>query len=131
MFLPTASSFGEVFSLLWETLLYLDLLEKGSEVERLIVEIPTVSSVEETAKNLGLKKIHTETKNETFEFDNGALFVSSPLVEDYLLPGWLDFLDENEKERVKNKLAETIDDDCQEMSFRFSVKATLLVGEKK
>ena len=129
-FLPTASSFGDVFSFLWETLLNLDLLDKGAEVERLVTELPTVSKVEETAKKLGLTKIHTETKNEFFEFDDGASFVNSPLVENYLLPVWLDFLDENEKERVRNKLAQTIDDDCREMSFRFSVKATLLFGEK-
>lgn len=129
-FLPTASSFGEIFSLLWETLLNLDLLEKGAEVERLIIEIPTVSKVEEAAKSLGLKKIETVTKNESFEFDNGAAFVESPLAADFLFPLWFDFLDEKEKERVKNKLAQTIDDDCQEMSFRFSIKATLVVGEK-
>lgn len=129
-FLPTASSFGDVFSFLWETLLNLDMLEKGAWVERLVSEIPTVSSVEVTAKSLGLKKIETETKNEFFEFDNGDAFINSPLAADFLLPVWLDFLDENEKERVKNKLAQLIDDDCQEMSFRFSVKATLVVGEK-
>jgi ubiquinone/menaquinone biosynthesis C-methylase UbiE len=130
-FLPTASSFGDVFSFLWETLLNLNLLEKGAEVERLINEIPTVLKVEETAENLGLAKIQTETKNEFFEFDNGAAFINSPLVENYLLPVWLDFLEENEKEQVINKLAQTIDDDCRELSFSFSVKATLLVGEKK
>jgi hypothetical protein len=129
-FLPTASSFGEVFSLLWETLLNLDLLEKGSEVERLITEIPTVSRIEETAADLGLTKIETVTKNEFFEFDNGDAFVKSPLAHDFLFPAWLDFLDENEKELVVNRLVQTIDEDCREMSFRFSIKATLVVGEK-
>jgi trans-aconitate methyltransferase len=129
-FLPTAGSFGEVFSLLWETLLNLDLLEKGAEVERLITEIPTVSKVEEMAKNLDLSKIETVTNKEFFEFDNGNAFINSPLAEDFLFPAWFEFLDEKEKERVKSKLAQTIDEDCQEMSFRFSVKATLIVGEK-
>lgn len=130
-FLPTAGSFGDVFSFLWETLLNLDMLEKGAAVEQLIAEIPTVSRVEETAKKMGLTKIHLETRNEFFEFDNGKAFLESPLVADFLLPVWLDFLDENEKERVVEKLAQLIDDDCQEMSFRFSVRATLVVGEKK
>jgi len=130
-FLPTASSFGDVFSFLWETLLNLDLLEKSAAIERLIIEIPTVSTVEETAKNLGLTKIHTETKNEFFEFDNGAAFINSPLVTDFLFPVWLDFLTEREKELVVDKLAQTIDDDCRELTFSFSVKTTLLVGEKK
>jgi len=130
-FLPTASSFGDIFSFLWETLLNLDLLEKSAEVERLIAEIPTISKVEETAKNLGLTKIETQTKNEFFEFDNGNAFINAPLVADFLFPVWLDFLSEEEKKRVVEKLAQTIDDDCREMSFSFSVKATLLVGEKK
>ena len=129
-FLPTASSFGEVFSLLWEALLNADLAEKGAAVENLILEIPTVSVVELMAKNLGLAKIETITKSAFFEFDNGEAFVNSPLAEDFLMPYWFEFLDENEKEQVKEKLAQTINEDCQEMSFRFSVKATLLVGEK-
>lgn len=128
-FMPTASSFGEIFSLLWEALLNADLAEKGAEVERLITEIPTVSKIEETAENLGLTKIETISKKEFFEYDNGEAFVNSPLAADFLFPVWFDFLNEKEQERVKNKLAETIDEDCQEMSFRFSVKATLIVGE--
>ena len=131
LFLPTASSFGDVFSFLWETLLNLDWLEKGAEIERLMLDIPTISKVEETAKTLGLTKIQTETRNEFFEFDNGKAFINSPLAADFLFPAWLDFLNESEKERAVNKLARLIDADCQEMSFRFSVKATLLVGEKK
>jgi len=130
-FLPTASSFGDVFSFLWETLLNSDLLEKGAEVERLMAEIPTVSKVEQAAKDSGLTRIVTVTNSEFFEFDNGKAFINAPLVADFLFPVWLDFLAEDEKERFVNKLAELIDDDCQEMSFRFSVKVTLLVGEKK
>ena len=106
------------------------MLEKGAAVEHLINDLPTVSSVEETAKKLGLTKIETVTKNEIFEFDNGDAFVNSPLAADFLFPLWLDFLDETEKPRVIKKLVETIDEDCGEMSFQFSVKATLLVGEK-
>jgi len=105
------------------------LLEKGAAIEHLITEIPTVATVEETAKSLHLTKIKTETKNEFFEFAGGDAFINSPLVADFLFPVWLDFLTDEEKERVTNKLAQTIDDDCREMSFSFSVKATLLVGE--
>lgn len=129
-FLPTAGSFGEIYSLLWETLLNADLEEKGAEVERLITEIPTVSKVEELAKKLNLTKIETITKPEFFEFENGKAFVSSPLAADFLFPVWFDFLDRKETKRVVTQLAKTIDEDCQEMSFRFSVKATLIVGEK-
>lgn len=129
--LPTAGSFGEIFSLLWEAMMNLDSPEKSGEVERLITEIPTTSKMEELAKKADLRKIETVTKTEFFEFDNGAAFVNSPLAEDFLFPGWFEFLTEAERETVKSKLARTIDEDCQEMSFKFSVKATLIVGEKK
>lgn len=130
VFLPTAGSFGDVFSFLWETLLNLEMLEKSAEVERLITDIPTVSRIEETARALGLTKVETMAKSEFFEFDNGAAFVGAPLLEDFLFPMWFGFLSEREAQTVKSKLAQVIDEDVQEMSFRFAVKATLLVGEK-
>ncbi len=129
-FLPTAGSFGEIFSFLWEVFVELDLLDKEIEVERLIDEIPTVSEVEEIAKKLGLKKIETVTKTEIFDFENGAEFVNSPLVADFLLPVWLDFLDSEEQKKVSEILAQVVDNDDGTFSFLFSVKATLVVGEK-
>lgn len=129
-FLPTASSFGDVFSFLWETFLNAELLEYGTEVERLITEIPTVSKVEEMSENLGLTNINSETKNEFFEFESGEDFVNSPLVADFLLPVWLDFFDEKQLEKLKKKIIETIDNDRGDLSFRFAVKMTLVSGEK-
>jgi hypothetical protein len=128
--LPTVSSFGEVYSLLWEAFLSADLPEKGAEVERLIVELPTVLKVEETGKDLGLTKIETIVRSEFFDFDDGDAFVNSPLAADFLLPAWLDFLSAVEQQRVLKQLAATIDEDRAGMNFQFSVKATLLVGEK-
>lgn len=129
-FLPTASSFGEIFSVLWETLCDLDLLEKVPEIEHLINEIPTVSRVKEMARSHGLAKIEVVTKPEFFEFENGAEFVNSTLVADFLLPAWLDFLDDDEQKRVAARLAEIIDTDDGTLSFRFSIKASLFFGEK-
>lgn len=127
-FLPTAGSFGEIFSFLWEVLFDLDLLEKSAEIERLITEIPTVEKVKEIAEQLGLDKIKSVTNDEIFEFENGAEFVNAPLIADFLLPVWLEFLSEIEQTQVHDKLAQIIDDGT--LSFRFSVKATLIVGEK-
>ncbi len=129
-FLPTAGSFGEIFSFLWETLLELDLLDSGIEIESLMNEIPTVSQVERIAKNLGLSKIDIVTKTEFFEFESGTAFVNAPLIADFLLPVWLDFLDANEQRRVSEKIAEIVDEDDGTLSFRFSVKASLVVSEK-
>lgn len=131
VFLPTTRSFGEIFSFLWETLLNADLAEHGGKVEELISELPTVSLVEENLKKANLKNVKSYTENENFDFENGEEFINSPLMADFLFPVWLRFLDENEIERVKKNLAQTVDDEDGTMSFRFSMKATLFVGEKK
>jgi ubiquinone/menaquinone biosynthesis C-methylase UbiE len=130
VFLPSAGSFGEVFSLMWEVLFFEDLAEHGAAVEKLIAEIPTVSQIEEVAASSGIVNINTQTVAEVFEYENGAEFVASPLVADFLLPVWLEMLDENEKERATTRLAQLIDAEDGDLSFRFSVKATLLTGEK-
>jgi ubiquinone/menaquinone biosynthesis C-methylase UbiE len=130
IFLPAAGSFGEVFSLLWEVLFNEDLGEHGSAAEERVRELPTVSRAEEIAQAEGLVNIRTHTTKEIFEYDNGADFVASPLVADFLLPVWLETLEENEKERVTEKLAQLIDAEDGTMSFRFSVKVALLMGEK-
>ena len=130
VFLPTTSSFGEIYSLLWETLLNVDLLEKSAAVERLITRLPTVLKIEETMRDLGLTKIETIVRSEFFDYDDGAAFANSPLAADFLFPAWLDFLDEPERARVIEKLAETIDEDSGGTNFQFSVKATLIAGEK-
>lgn len=129
-FLPTAGSFGEIFSLLWEVLFNADLAQRGGEVEKLISEIPTVSDVEEIAVDAGLKSIETTTKSEIFEYDTGAEFIGSPLVTDFLLPVWLDFLSEKEKKQVIKSLAKIIDFEREGLTFRFSVKAAFISGEK-
>lgn len=131
VFLPAAGSFGEIFSLLWEVLFNEDLGEHGAAAEEMVRELPTLSRVEEIAAGEGLVNIQTHTANEVFEYENGAEFVNSPLVADFLLPAWLVSLDEKEKERVTEKLAELIDSEDGTMSFRFTVKAVLVTGEKK
>jgi hypothetical protein len=130
IFLPTAGSYGEIFSFLWETFLNVDLLEHGDDIENLIVELPTISRVEEIFKNAGLKKVRSFTETELFEFETGEDFINAPLMEDFLFPVWLNFLNENEKERVKKELAQTVDNEDGTLTFRFSIKAALVVGEK-
>ena len=130
IFLPSASSYGEVFSLLWEAFFNEDLTEHGAAVETLIAELPTVSRIEELAKRVGLVNINTQMATELFEYENGSEFTESPLVADFLMPVWLETLDEDEKERVVKQLAQLIDVEDGKLSFRFSVKATLLTGEK-
>ncbi|CAN5589941.1 hypothetical protein BH20ACI4_BH20ACI4_31250 [soil metagenome] len=128
--LPTAGSFGDVFSYLWQVFFELEWLDKGAEIENLINEIPTVSRAKEIIKDLGFKKTEAKTKDEFFEFENGTEFVESVLVRDFLLEDRLDFLSETEKEQVYEKLANTIDAECEGLTFRFLVKATLITGAK-
>lgn len=131
VFLPSAGSFGEIFSLLWEVLLTVDLPEYGAEIERLIDEIPTVSVLESLAKRAGFVNINTQMATELFEYESGDEFVTAPLVADFLMPNWLGSLSEAEIEKVKTQLAHLIDTEEGALPFRFSVKATLLTGEKE
>jgi ubiquinone/menaquinone biosynthesis C-methylase UbiE len=130
IFLPSAGSFGEIFSLLWEVLITEDLPDYGAEIEKLIAGLPTVSYVEELAKREGIVNINTQMATEIFEYENGEEFITSPLVVDFLMPIWLESLEENEKERVTKKLAQLIDADEGALPFNFTLKATLLTGEK-
>ncbi|MBX7054329.1 MAG: class I SAM-dependent methyltransferase [Pyrinomonadaceae bacterium] len=130
LFLPTAGSFGEIFSLLWEAMYNEDLLEYGPVVENLIAALPTISHLETLAAGAGMINVNTETSIEAFEFDDGAEFVGSPLVSDFLMPVWLSPMAENERERVLERLAQNIDAEDGKLTFRFTVKATLLTGEK-
>ncbi|MEZ5346154.1 MAG: hypothetical protein R2681_11445 [Pyrinomonadaceae bacterium] len=129
-FLPTAGSFGEVFSYLWEVFVDLDIARKGTEIEKLISGVPQVSKIEDLLKARKFKKINSSTKNEYLEFETGKDFVESPLVRFFLLPGWLEFLSENEKEQVVEKLAQKIDEERDGLSFRCSIKATLVTARK-
>jgi ubiquinone/menaquinone biosynthesis C-methylase UbiE len=130
IFLPTAGSYGEVFSLLWEVLFTDEIKGYAAEIERLIAELPTISRVEGIAHGAGMVNVNTEIAIEQFEFENGNDFINSPLVSDFLMPVWLDVLDEDEKERVTKQLAKLIDDEEGSLPFIFTVKATLLTGEK-
>lgn len=127
----TAGSFGEVFSVLWEGFLNAGLYEKSAEVERLIFSLPQVTQVEELAKKLGLSKVRSTTRNQNFDFANAEEFIASPLVSDFLFPNWLDFLDDDERERVLRETAAIIDENSDGLSFRFSVKATIVTGTKR
>lgn len=125
-----AGSFGEIFSLLWEVLFNEDVGEHGAIAERLVTEIPTVSTIEEMARAAGLEKVETQIVKEVFDYDNGVALISAPLVDDFLLPEWLKDLNSGEKEKVSRKLAQLIDSEDGDLTFRFSVKATLLTGQK-
>jgi hypothetical protein len=129
-FLPTAGSFGEFFSILWETLFNLDLTEKSAEIERLISELPTVSNLEEMAKKTGLVKVESSTNFETFDFKDGKEFIESPFVANFLLPNWLGFLTDKEAAKVTKNFAKTVAANQGDIRFTITLKATLVKGER-
>lgn len=129
-FLPTAGSFGEIFSYLWETFLGIDLIEKSAEVERLLSEVLTVSEVENLAQDAGLKDVLSETTKEVFEYESGKEFVTSTLLSDFLFPAWLDFLSDKQRKQALKKLAQIIDAEHDKLTFQFTVKATFFSGIK-
>lgn len=129
-FTVSAGSFGEIFSLLWEVCFNEDMGQHGALSEQLITELPTVSRIEEIAAAAGLENVETHTQNEIFEYKNGAEFVAAPLVADFLLPVWLQSLTSKEQTKAVRQLAKLIDAEDQDLTFRFTVKATLAIGEK-
>ena len=127
-FLPTAGSFGEIFSVLWEVCLSENLIEKSGEIAKLIKAIPTVSNAKEFAAEAGLNQIKSYLSNEVFEYVDGTEFIESTLISDFFLPVWLRFLDPRTRTGVKKRLAQTIDLTRDNMSFRFTVKAAVIFG---
>ena len=128
--LPSASSFGEFFSIYWEALQSSDLQDHGVDVEQLILELPTVSDVEKIAEHEGLEDITSWTAVEEFDYESGEQFINSPLIAHFLLQGWLAPVPEAARARVLQELARIIDEERHSGEFALSVKATLVAGTK-
>jgi hypothetical protein len=128
--LATSSSFGEFFSIYWEALHNSGFIDHEREVERLITELPTVSQVEEIARCEGLEDVTSWTQIEEFDYDSAEAFVRSPLISDFLMKGWLQFVPEESRERVIQEVASLIDEERHNAEFSLTVKATLVKGRK-
>jgi len=129
--LPTASSFGEFFSVYWEALRNSGITNHDHDVESLITELPTVSEIEEMAEREGLENVTTWTQIEEFDYESGEEFLNAPLITDFLFRNWLESLPEDaDRARVSKEIERIIDAERQDMDFALSVKATLIVGRK-
>jgi ubiquinone/menaquinone biosynthesis C-methylase UbiE len=128
--LPTASSFGEFFSIYWEALHNSGLIDHESDVEQLITELPTVSDVEQLAEDEGLKDVESWTRIEEFDFESGEQFLSSPLVAEFLMHEWLALVPDDRRAALFNEISRLINEERHEAEFALSVKATLVVGQK-
>ncbi|HKR58721.1 MAG TPA: hypothetical protein VJS64_03220, partial [Pyrinomonadaceae bacterium] len=67
---------------------------------------------------------------EEFHYDSGDQFVNSPLVADFLMKRWIEFIPEQYRARVVTEIPRIVDEDRQQAEFMFSVKATLVSGRK-
>jgi len=130
LMLPTASSFGEFFSVYWEALHNCGLVDHEADVEDLITALPAVSDIRELAEREGLEKVDTWLEREEFRYDSGEEFLRSPLVSDFLLQTWLAFLPEKRHGRVSSEIIRIIDEERHEAEFALTVKATLMTGRK-
>jgi ubiquinone/menaquinone biosynthesis C-methylase UbiE len=128
--LPTASSFGEFFSIYWEALHNCGLISHEHDVEDLITQLPTVSEVEHLAEAAGLEEISSWTRAEEFDFDSGEAFLSAPLISDFLMSHWLESVPEHSRNQVAVEVARIINDERHEAEFVLTVKATLVMGRK-
>lgn len=130
MTLPTASSFGEFFSIYWEALHNNGLIDHESDVEQLITELSTVSDIEQLAEDEGLRDVESFTRIEEFDFESGEQFLSSPLVAEFLMKEWLALVPEDKRAALFNEISRLINEERHEAEFALSVKATLVVGQK-
>lgn len=128
--LPTASSFGEFFSIYWDALQSAGLENQAVEVESMILELPTVTDVESWAERAGLEYVVSRTTVEEFDYDSGAQFFNSPLITDFLLPNWLHSVPEAARDKVVQELQRIIDEERHSGEFALTLKATLVVGKK-
>src|SRR5215813_9816540 len=128
--LPTASSFGEFFSIYWEALQSAAVADHGGDVEHLITDLPAVSDVEHWAEEVGMEDVVSWTAVEEFDFDSGEEFFNSPLITDFLLPNWLHSIPEASQQRIMDELTRIIDEERHSGEFALTVKATLVVGRK-
>jgi len=129
--LATRGSFDEFFSIYWEALHDIGLEGLSPALERLITERPTIGNAEEIAEASGLKRVHSVTRKEGFDYDNGAAFLADPLIENAFLDEWLEILpDEDSRQRALERLSLIIDRDRHGVNWDVSVKATIVVGKR-
>jgi len=128
--LPTTSSFGEFFSIYWEAMYNAGLLDHESDLEHLILELPSVSDVEQIAIDEGLTDVDSWTTIEEFDFESGERFLNAPLVAEFLMQEWLAPVPDESRDQLIKELTRLINEERHEAEFALSVKATLVAGRK-
>lgn len=128
--LPTFSSFGEFFSIYWEALHNLGLIDHEGDVESLITILPSVSKLEEIGELTGLENVTGETRIEEFDFETAEGFFSAPLVADFLLPIWFGTLPPESHQQVIDEILRIVNEESRGLAFALTAKATIMTGKK-
>jgi ubiquinone/menaquinone biosynthesis C-methylase UbiE len=129
--MTTRGSFDEFFSIYWESVMSAELIDDvWSALEQLINERKTISDAEMMTRQAGLRNVKSLSSSEEFSFETGEAFLTSPLIEDVFLAGWMAVIPEPRRQEVRERIVSIIDRERQGAAFEVSIKATLLIGTK-
>jgi ubiquinone/menaquinone biosynthesis C-methylase UbiE len=129
--MATRGSFDEFFSIYWEALLDIGIVNGvWGELEAMINERATVSDAEGMAARLGLREVESFNSKEEFIFETGDDFINSPLIQDTFLEYWLGIIPPELYEQVRERIISIIERERQNAPFDISIKATVIVGRK-
>jgi ubiquinone/menaquinone biosynthesis C-methylase UbiE len=129
--MTTRGSFDEFFSIYWEALLDVGIVNGiWAELEAMINERMTVSDAEVMVKRAGLREVETFNSKEEFSFETADDFVNSPLIQDTFLDTWLGIVPIELYEVVRERIIAIIERERQHAPFDVSIKATVIVGRK-
>lgn len=128
----THGSFGEIFSLLWEALYHCHLDGYTASLEALINEYLTTTQARQMMTQRGLTHVHHFTERRELDFASAEELFQSPLIEDYFLDHWLQFLpNEATRRHVIETMSQIIERERGQAYVEMSVKASLLIGKRQ
>ncbi|HKY05507.1 MAG TPA: class I SAM-dependent methyltransferase [Blastocatellia bacterium] len=129
--LATSGSFDEFFSIYWEALNNLGLVEDvWTDLEEMIKARRTASDAEALMKGMGLKRVESFTSKEEFEFETGGEFLESPMIQDLFLDEWLEIIPGESRQDVYDQIVTVIERERAGAPYDVSIKATVLAGVK-
>jgi len=129
--LTTRGSFDEFFSIYWEALLDVGIVNGvWAQLEAMINERMTVSEAERLAVRTGLREVQSFNTKEEFSFETASDFIESPLIQDAFLDYWLGIIPQELYEEVRARIISIIEREWRDAPFDISIKATVVVGRK-
>jgi ubiquinone/menaquinone biosynthesis C-methylase UbiE len=129
--MATRGSFDEFFSIYWEALMSAELIDDvWPALEQVVNDRRTISDAELMTSQAGLRSVKSLSSNEEFSFETAEAFLTSPLIEDVFLEGWMPITPESHRREVRERIVAIIDRERHDAAFEVSIKATVLIGKK-